>query len=169
MSSDDRTRIANAVAVDFNIVAEHGTELLDARLDLLGAVMNDDELLVGLDVGSDGACAHMRIVSEDTVTYIVIVRSLNVIKEDNVLKFNGIAYYAVCTDECGASDECAVADFSLGTDDARCTEICRWEDLGCLMYPDILLNFFIIISECGTQSKDKILDAFQCLPRICET
>ena len=124
MSADHGAGIQHGVAAYFYIVAQHGADLFDAGLDLLFAVLYDHESLVGLDVGSDGACSHVAIVSEDGVANIVIVRCLNVIEEDDVLEFNRVTYYTVCANQSGASDEGAMAYFGVGSDDARCAEIC---------------------------------------------
>ena len=138
MSADHGAGIQHGVAAYFYIVAQHGADLFDAGLDLLFAVLYDHESLVGLDVGSDGACSHVAIVSEDGIANIVIVRCLNVIEEDDVLELDGVTHYAVCTNQSGASDEGTVADFRVRSNDAGSAEICRRKYLRCLVYPDVL-------------------------------
>ena len=66
----------------------------------------------------------MAAVSQDGISHIVIVRSLNVIEQDNVLELYGIAYNTVSTYQSRASDEGSVADFGIGSDDAGCSQIC---------------------------------------------
>ena len=65
----------------------------------------------------------MRLESEDRITYIVIVRNLNVVADDNVLKFCGVADNALASDESAASDECTLTDFCLRSDDAWSCDI----------------------------------------------
>lgn len=86
IAADDSARVKNGIAADLNVVAEHSAELLYAGLDLLRSVMNDYELLVCLDVGSYRTCAHVAVIAEDRIAYIVVVRCLNVIEEDDVLE-----------------------------------------------------------------------------------
>jgi hypothetical protein len=60
----------------------------------------------------------MAAITEDGISYVVIVRSLNVIKKDSILEFNRVSDYAVSSYQSGASDESAVTHFSVGSDDA---------------------------------------------------
>ena len=90
------------------------------------------------------------------------------VKENNVLKLNGVTDYAVCSYQCRASDEGSVADFSVGSDDAGCSEISRRKNLGSLVYPDVFGYFFIIVSEGRTKGKDHVLDALESLLGIGE-
>ena len=138
MSADHGAGIQHGVAAYFYIVTQHGTDLLDAGLDLLFAILYDYQSLVGLDVGSDGSSSHVAVISENGVANIVIVRCLNVIEEDDVLEFDGVTYHAVCANQSGASDEGTVADFRVRSDDAGSAEICRGKYLCSLVYPDVL-------------------------------
>ena len=87
----------------------------------------------------------MRIVAEDTVSYIIIVRSLNMIEKDNVLELHGISYYTVGTYESRASYKGAMPYFGLWTDDARSAQISGREYLCRLVNPDMLGYFRIRI------------------------
>jgi hypothetical protein len=57
-------------------------------------------------------------ITEDGISYVVIVRSLNMIKKNNVLEFHGVSYHTVSSYQSRASDESAVTHFGIGSDDA---------------------------------------------------
>ena len=61
--------------------------LSKACLQILGAAVDHNILPVGLDIGGDGAGAHMSVEAEHTVSYIVVVRHFNLVEEDHVLEF----------------------------------------------------------------------------------
>ena len=65
----------------------------------------------------------MAVVSEDRVSYIIVVRGLDIIEENDVLEFYGVADYALAAYECRTSDERAVSDFCLRSDDARSSDM----------------------------------------------
>ena len=65
----------------------------------------------------------MAVVSQNGIAYIVIVRCLYVVKQNNVLQLYGVPYYAVCANQSGASDEGAVAYLGVGSDDTGCAQI----------------------------------------------
>ena len=168
MSADDRAGVHDGVAADFDIVADHGTELFDAGLDVFIAVVDDDQLLVGLDVRRDGAGSGVGVIPEDGVADIVVVRGLDVVEQDDVLQFAGVADDAVGTDECGAADECAVANFGLGPDDAGRSEVCGREHRCRLVDPHMLLDFFIVVTQRRAEFEDEVLDALQGFPGVGE-
>lgn len=159
VAADDCAGVADGVAADFYVVAEHSAEFLNSCLHVLGAVVDDDKLLIALYVRGNGACAHVAVVSENGIAYIIVVRSLNMVEKNDVLELDGVADYAVRPDQRRASDKRAVTDLCLRSDDAGRAEACGGENLCCLVNPDMLGNFFIVIAECGAELKDKLLDA----------
>ena len=124
MSSYHGTGVQYAVASYFNEVAEHGSDFFDAGLDLLVSVLDYHKGLVGLDIGSDGTCSHVAAVSEDGIAYIVIVRSLNMVKKNNVLELYAVTNNTVSANQSGTSDEGSMTHFGVGPYDARGTKIC---------------------------------------------
>ena len=70
MSSDDRSGIAHRIAPNLNIVAYHCTELLDAGLDLLTAITDNNILLVRLDVRSDRTRTHMAEITKNAIANV---------------------------------------------------------------------------------------------------
>jgi hypothetical protein len=95
VAADHRAGVQHGVAAYFNVVAQHCAYLLDASLDLLVSVLYDHQGLVGFHVGSDGAGSHMAVIAEDGIAYVVIVRSLDVIKKNDVFELHGVSYNAV--------------------------------------------------------------------------
>ena len=168
MAADNGAGVADGVAADLNIVAQHRAEFFDPGLDFLGAVMDDNELLIRLDVRGDGAGAHVGIVAEDRVAYIVVVRGLNVIEEDDVLQLRGVADHTVGADESRAADEGALAHLGVGADDARSAEISGVKDLGGLVHPHLRRTLLIIVAQRRAESDDHVLDALERFPRICK-
>ena len=136
--ADHGTRITYTVTTDFNIVSEHCSELLYSGLYIFFTGMYDDELLIGFNIGCNGTRSHMRIISEDTVTYVVIVRCLHMIEKDNILKLYGVTYNTVGSYKSRTSYKSTMSDLSLGADYTRCSEIRRRKDLCSLMHPHIL-------------------------------
>ena len=169
VSSDDCSRVAYRVAAYLDVVAEHCSELLDAGLDLFRAVVNDYELLVGLDIGCDGSGSHVAVISEDGIAYIVVVRCLNVIEEDHVLELYGVSYNAVSSDKSRTSYECAVSYLSVRSDDAWSSEICARENLCSLVNPYVLADLIVFCRiKSLSELDDHVLDALQSFPRISE-
>ena len=156
--SDHGSRVADRVAADLDVVAEHCAELLDACFDVLGSVVNDDELLVGLYVRGDRTRAHVGEVAQNGVAYVVVVGSLNVVEENDVLELNGVADNAVRADESRASDESAVSYLCFGSDDAGCAEVCGLKNLCGLVNPNALCSLLVVVAEGGTELEDKVLD-----------
>ena len=59
----------------------------------------------------------MRFPSENGIADIAEVRDLNIIEENAVLQFAGIADNRMLTYNGGAADECTMADLRAGVDD----------------------------------------------------
>ena len=151
------------------MVAEHGAELLDACLDLFCSVMDHNELFVGLHIGCDGTGTHVAVMTEDRISHIVIVRSLDIIEKYDILQLYGVSYHALAADKSRASYECAVSDFSLRSYDAWSTEVSTREHLSCLVDPYVLADLFIFFRvKRRTKFKYEILDSLQRFPRICK-
>ena len=51
---------------------------------------NPSEGVVALDIAGYRACTHVRLVAKDGVAHVVIVRSLDVIEQDDVLELHGV-------------------------------------------------------------------------------
>ena len=97
MAADHGSRIADRIAADFNIIAQHGTELFDASFHLLRPVVDDDKFLITLYVGCDGSCSHMAVIAKDAVADIIVMRCLDMVKKDDILQLHGISSDTVGT------------------------------------------------------------------------
>ena len=151
------------------MIAEHSSEFLDAGLDHFRSVMYNNKLLVSFHVGCNGACTHVAVVTEYRIAYIVVMRSLNVVKEDDVLQLNRVAHHALAANKSRSSYERAVSDFCLRSDDAWSSELSARKHLGRLVDPYVFADLFILLRiECRTELKDEVLDALQRFPRISE-
>ena len=64
---------------------------------VVGVVFFDDKLFIGFYIGGDRTGAHVAVVTKDRVADIVIMRRLDMIKQDDVLQLHGIADDAVRT------------------------------------------------------------------------
>ena len=169
ITSDHRARVKYCVAADLNVVSEHGAEFLDTCLDLLSAVMDYYQLLIRLDIGCDGAGSHVSMESENRISDVIIMWRLYMVKQNNVFKFNRIAYYAVCAYKGGSSYERAVSYFRIRPDDAWSSKICAWEHLSCLVHPYVLAHLFILFRvERWPELQYELLDALESFPRIYE-
>ena len=65
--------------------------------------MNLYKTLVRLNVGGDSPCAHMSLVAQNGIAYIVKVRNLNLIKQQSVFQLTGVAYNSLFTNDHVAS------------------------------------------------------------------
>ena len=97
MTTDHGPWIADRIAADFNIIAQHGTELFDASFHLLRPVVDDDKFLITLYVGCDGSCSHMAVIAKDAVADIIVMRCLDMVKKDDILQLHGISSDTVGT------------------------------------------------------------------------
>ena len=95
MSSDYCTGVAYSITANLNIIAEHGSELLNSCFYILSSIMDYNQRLIALYITCDTSGTHVAEISEYGITYIIIMRGLNVIKKDYVLKLNTVTDYAV--------------------------------------------------------------------------
>lgn len=150
------------------MVAQHGAHLLAARLHALAAAAHRHQRLVGLDVGCDGARAHVGLVAQNTVAHIVVVGRLHPVEQDDVLQLHGVAHHAAVAHQCAAPDERAVAHLRTGADDARRPQIGRGCHRGRLMHPYLRRRLSEVLPQRRAQLPDQLADAGQRLPRVGE-
>ena len=169
MPADDRARVEHAVAADLDEIAQHRAELLDAGLNVLPAVVHDDQPLIRLDIRGDRARAHVGLEAQNAVAHVVVMGRLDVVEQDDVLQLDRVADHAVRADERRAPDERAVAHLGLGADDAGRAQIGRRHDLGGLVHPDLGRDLVVFrrVKLCA-QLENAVLDARERLPRIGE-
>ena len=166
-AADDRAGIEDAVAADLDVIAEHRAELLASGLDRRAGNLDGDKGLVALDVAGYRACAHVRLVAEDGVADVVIVRGLDVVEQDDVLELNGVADDCVLADDGAAADERAVADLRAVVDDAGRAEVSRGEHLCVLRHPYALAGVIELVRiERGAELEDEVLYPVKHLPGV---
>lgn len=111
----------------------------------------------------------MAEIAENAVTNIVVVRSLNVIEQNDVLQFNAVANNAVRTYQRRTTNESTVTDFCVRSDNAGRTKISCRENLCGLVYPHAFFTLFVFIRVEGlAKFENKIFYAAECFPRVCE-
>jgi hypothetical protein len=125
-SSDAGTWVKYAVTANFYMIAQHSTKLLKTCFALIirCCILDYNKLLVTLNIGCDRTCAHMCVVSKDRVSNIVVMRNLNLVKKNYVLKLSRVAYYSSLAHDSITSNESALADFSIFIDDTIVSKIC---------------------------------------------
>ena len=161
--------VEDAVAAHLHPVAQHGAYLLAAGGDQLVAVLDEHGQLVGLDVAGDGAGAHVGLIAQNGVAYIIIMGHLHVVEEDHVLQLGGVAHHAVVAHQGAAPDEGALAHLGAVADDAGAVDIGGGEDGGVLGDPHVGGGVVILrLAEGGAQGQDQVGDAGERLPGIGE-
>ena len=91
MAADNGAGIQNAVAANLGPVAKNGSHFAKAGRCILRPVMNHDIGAVGLNVGCNGAGAHVCMKAQNGIADIVVVRHLALIEQNNILKLAGIS------------------------------------------------------------------------------
>ena len=65
----------------------------------------------------------MRFIAKDSITDIIVMRNLYLIKEYGIFKFCGISYNGALSYDCIATDKCTVTYFCVFPDDRRSMNI----------------------------------------------
>ena len=78
----------------------------------------------------------MALEAQDRVPYIIVVRGLNAVKEDDVFQFHRIAHHTARAHQGGAPDEGAVPDFRFRANDAGRAQKGRGGQAGGFMDPN---------------------------------
>ena len=150
------------------MVAQHGAHLLASRLHALAAAAHHHQRLVGLDVGRDGAGAHVGLVAQDAVAHIVVVGRLHTVEQDDVLQLHGVAHHAAVAHQGAASDKRAVAHLRTGADDTRRAQIGRGRHRGRSVHPHLRCPLLKLLPQRRAQLPDQVADTGQRLPRVGE-
>ena len=168
MPADDGAGIENAVASDIRPVAEHCADLAKTGLHILFSAVDHDVFLIGFYIGSNGACAHVRVKTEYAVAHIVVVRNFNFVKEDHVLELCGISDSSSVSDDRAAADKSALPYSRVFIDDAGTSDISAVKYRCALSDPDILAPLFeSVLGKLIAKGNDKIADVPKNFPGIC--
>lgn len=164
--TQDGAWIEDRVAAYLHKIAQNGAHLSPSGGDI-GLALYHHRGLVRLDVGCDRAGAHVALVAQDGVAYVVVVGGLNFIEENGVLQLRRVAYHAVRAHQCGAPDKGTVAYLGLRPDDAGCAQIGGRRYNGGLVDPDVLPGLAVLLwGELAAQVEDQLLDSVQGLPGV---
>ena len=109
----------------------------------------------------------MRFVSKNRITYIIIVRNLNFIKEDHILKLCGISYNSSFSYDRISTDKCTMTDFCILPNDRRSINKCSWCYFCTLCDPHIFSTLLILIfTQRLSQLQNKAADLRKYFPWI---
>ena len=135
MGPDERAWVYDAVATDFGMIADHGTELSESgRLESTFWEGNEHLFSVQTHIGKDDSCAEMSAVTEDGITDVVEVGYLRSVEDQGVLELARvsedaiIAHDDVLTDVTTATDLAVCADPSGALDDGTWFDHGAWAD-----------------------------------------
>ena len=109
----------------------------------------------------------MRLVAEDAVAHVVIMRGLDVVEEDDVFQLHGVADDGVLADDGAAADKGTVADLRAVVDNAGSAEPGGGENLRILRHPHAFTGLVIFFGvKRGAEFENECLDLVQHLPGI---
>ena len=165
--ADDTAGIENGIAADIDPVAQDRADLAKTCGCMCPVAVDHDILLVSLDIGSDGAGAHMSMESQYTVADIIVMRDFNLVEKDHVLELCGVAYSRAFSHDGAAADECTLTDSGVLINDAGAADISAVKNSGALCHPDVLSP--LLEAVCGkgrTDLPDEIADQGKHFPGI---
>ena len=149
------------------MIPQHGAKFLQPCLHSFLLVFHNNQCLVTLDIGGNGAGSHMRLKSKDTVPYIVIMRYLYLVKQDDIFKLCGISHYSTLSHNGISSDKGTVSYFCILVNNSRSVNTrCRC-DGSTVCHPYMLFDLRIgILWKLCSKLQDKRTDLRQKLPWI---
>ena len=110
----------------------------------------------------------MGFITQDRVTYIVIMRYLDVIKQYHIFQFRRISHHGMFPHDGTAANKRTVTDLSFFINDHRTMDICRRCHYCTSGDPYILAPpLKLVVRQFLSQLNDKITDQRQNLKRIC--
>ena len=109
----------------------------------------------------------MGLISQHSISNIIIMRNLNLVKQHCILKLCGISHNCALTNDSLAADKCTVAHLGVSANDSRSGDTCSRRNCSgsCDPYIFALLLIFRRI-QCFSQLNNEISDLRKNLPRI---
>ena len=151
------------MTADLRAVAEHGPEFSPPRRDFLFVRADGYIFVVGTEVGRDGTGTHVRLIAEDTVTDVVVMRCLHPVEEDRVFDFGAVPHDGVVADQGTPAEKGTGAHFGAVSDHARRLDECARRDLRVFCDIDLGGDFFIVVAERLPVSTEKVRKPLECL------
>ena len=109
----------------------------------------------------------MTFVTKNTVTDIIVVRNLHIVKKNHIFQFSAVSHNTVSANQRAPADKSSGAYFCFMSDDCRCTDIVVRIDFGVPGNPDIFTDLFKLILRQGfTQFDNEFLDFPKSFPGI---
>lgn len=118
-AADDAARADHTVAADLGVIADDGTEFSQAGGQDVRVGPDGDFEAVQPHVGKDHASGQMRLVAEDGVAHIVVMRHLAAVEDDAVLELTRVSEHAAVADDDVLADVAAGAELAVPPDPGR--------------------------------------------------
>ena len=80
-------------------------KFFQSGFDLFICAFDNNELLIGFYIGSNGTGTHMGFVSKNRVADIVVMRNLYFIKENDIFQFGGVSNDSAFADDGVSADK----------------------------------------------------------------
>ena len=112
----------------------------------------------------------MGLIAKNTVTYIVIMRHLYFIEQNDVFKFCGVTNYCSFANDGVTTDECTVSYLCFLVNNTWSVNISGWENGSRFCNPYILSTLLVFVFwQTVAQFDDKGTDLRKKLPGIGST
>jgi len=118
-ATEDAAGVQHGVAADFRAVAQQRAELAQAGVERHAVHLHLDVAGQELDVGNLHARAEVRLVAENGVADVIVMRHLRAVEEQRVFQLGGIADHAAVADDDVLADVGVVPDLAVFPDDGR--------------------------------------------------
>ena len=67
------------------MIPEDRTELFTSGLDMFIAVFHDNQRFIALHIGCNRTSAHVGLIAKNGIANVVVMRCLNIIKQNDIL------------------------------------------------------------------------------------
>ena len=109
----------------------------------------------------------MGFITENRISYIIIMRNLYFIKQNNIFKFSRITYYSSLSYDSVATDKGTVANLCIRTNNCRAINIRCWRNHSRFCYPHMFFYFFILIfGKKHSYFHNEVMNLWKNFPRI---
>jgi hypothetical protein len=129
-ASEDAAGVQHGVAAHFRAVAEQRAEFAQAGVKRLAVHLHLDVAGEHLEVGNFHARAEVRLVAENRVTDVIVVRRNGMIEQQRVFDFGRVAHDAIVANDDIFAEIGVVADLAVFADDGRAFDHCAVLDDG---------------------------------------
>ena len=109
----------------------------------------------------------MRLVAQNGISHVVVVRRLHTVKQNHVLQFHGVAHNGILAHNGAAANERTMPHLCAVVNDAGRADVCRGKYLCVLGNPYALLRVVkFLFRQRGPQLQNEVADLPQNFPRV---